>query len=114
MMNFANRLNGLSRPIVIEAVYLTGRYLRHALTWDAFQRQLQADVQTENRDQSVAVVHAIPRDIEAAEGTGMQSIPMECRAAYLKELNAALWRKIELPANEAAVEDDLVALRAVR
>jgi hypothetical protein len=39
---------------------------------------------------------------------------MERRAAYLKELNAALWRKIELPANEAAVEDDLVALRAVR
>ena len=113
MLDLAPRLDGLSRPVVIESVYLAGRYLKHALTPDVFQRQLQADVQTEHRDQSVAVVLAIVRDIENAEGTRIQSVTMERRDAYLKQLDAALWRKIGEPSNDAEVEEDLAALRAV-
>lgn len=113
MLDLATRLDGLSRPVVIESVYLAGRYLSHALTPDVFQRQLQADVQTEHRDQSIAVVLAIIRDIENAEGTAIQSVPMERRAAYLKELDAVLWRRIGVLSDDAAVEDDLAALRMV-
>jgi len=113
MMVSGNRLQGLSWPLLVEVVYLAGRYLRHGLTWDAFQRQLEADVQIPNRQRAVAIVRAVINDIETAEQTEIGSLSLEKRQTYLSSLNALLMEKTRASAVSDDVEDALAELRAV-
>jgi hypothetical protein len=80
-MVLRNRLEGLSRPVLVEVIYLAGRYLSHGLTWDVFRRQLQSDVKTQHRRQSIDVVRALIGDIEKAEGTKILSLSKDKRFA---------------------------------
>src|SRR4051794_18784024 len=97
MVNFDHCLKDLSRPVLIETIYLAGRFLTHQLTWDRFQRQLQADVKTPHRDQSVGAVLDLVREIEREEGTTVASLPIGRRTAYLTELDSLLWRRVTVP-----------------
>src|ERR1700751_3588309 len=112
MVNFDHCLKDLSRPVLIETIYLAGRFLSHQLTWNGFQRQLQADVKTPHRDQSVGAVLDLVREIERTEGIDIASLPTGRRTAYLTELDKPLWGKVTVPINGAEIENELTALRA--
>src|SRR3712207_1587117 len=76
-MDLRNHLEGLSRPVLVEVVYLAGRYLTHGLTKESFLRQLDSDVRTKHRDQSVGVVLDLIALIEKAEGSPIRDLSME-------------------------------------
>jgi hypothetical protein len=111
-MILRNRLRGLSRPVLVEVVYLAGRYLSHGLTWDVFRRQLQSDVKTQHRQRSADIVRALIGDIETAEGTEIRSLSGDKRLAYLSALDDLLRQKIDVSANHDEVEAVLTDLRA--
>jgi hypothetical protein len=112
IMVLGNRLRGLSRPVLVEVVYLAGRYLSHALTWDAFQRQLRSDVKTQHRRQSVDIVRGLIGDIETAEGTKIRSLSGDRRFAYISSLDELLRQKIAPSPDNGEVEAALTDLRA--
>ena len=90
-MDSRKRLEGLSRPVLVEVVYLAGRYLTHGLTQDVFLRQLESDVKTKHREQSVGVVLDVIAAIESAEGAPIRDLPMGKRFALAAELDDVLW-----------------------
>jgi hypothetical protein len=103
-MNFEKRLEGLPRPLLVEAVYLAGRYLTHGLTEDVFLRQLQSDVKTAYSDRSVKLVLELMSEIQTSEGVDIQKMPMSKRFALASELNDALWADLALQQTDANVK----------
>lgn len=110
-MDFRKRLKELSRPVMVESVYLAGRYLIHGLTRDLFLQQLEADVKTKYRDQSVDVVLGIIDSIEASTGAPVGELSMGRRFELATGLDDVLWEDIEQKADDNRVEDTLAALR---
>lgn len=108
----SERLKKLSRPVRVEVVYLVGRYLTHGLKKDTFLRQLEADVRTRHREQSVGAVLDIIAGIERIEGAEISDLPMGTRFNYATNLDDALWQDIDAETNYAKVNDALALLRA--
>ena len=111
-MDFAIYLNGLPRPVLVEVVYLAGRYLTHGLTKDIFLRQLESDVKTHHREQSTGVVLEIMSAIEKAEGDEIRMLPMAKRFGYASKLDDVLWNEIEPRTDDAKADEALTALRS--
>ena len=111
-MDFGKELDGAARPVMVEAAYLCGRMLGHALTEENFIRQLESDVKTRHREQSIKIVLRLVSAIERVEGVSVSEMSKDKRAAYALELNDALWERIETHADDAQVESALVDLGA--
>ncbi len=111
-MDVGTHLASLPKPVLVDTVYLAGRFLTHRLTWDGFKRQLKADVTTPYGARPLKVVASIVQDIEGAEGRGIEAIPMETRAAYVSKLDDLLLRQTTWPADAHEVDALLDTLRA--
>jgi hypothetical protein len=112
-MDLHNRLKGLSRDVLVEAVYLARRYIRHGHTWDTFLRQLQADSKPRERTKAVGIVRAIVADIETAEETDISALSPDRQRFHLSLLHTMLTERIPPSADIEAVDADLAELRSM-
>lgn len=113
-MEFQKHLTNLSRPVMVEAVYLAGRYLTHALTRESFLRQLQADVKSKFHDESVRVVITLVDEIERSLKKPVNELPFAERVSLAAELDDVLWGNIDQQTDDKKIQDALAALRTQR
>lgn len=114
MVNLRPSLAGLSRPVLIEVVYLSARFLTHGLSAKVFWRQMEADSKTIHRETSVPLVLSLMSAIEQAEGAEVANLPMSVRAAYVSELDGAMWDEVTPSIDSETASQTLALLRSTR
>lgn len=112
MIDLHSSLAGLSRPVLIEVVYLAARFLTHGLSAEVFRRQIEADSKTMHRDTSVPLVLSLMAAIQQAEGAEVAYLPMAVRAAYVSELDGAMWDEVAPSIDSETASETLALLRS--
>jgi hypothetical protein len=113
-MNFKSLFQSKPPEVVVEAIYLAGRYLSRSLTWESFVRQLHAEHSTDTRLQAVALVEEISKSIEKESGKPIELLTENEKVEYVSDLDSFLWSTMTSKQDVHDIEEALEALRSTQ
>jgi hypothetical protein len=105
----AKTVEGLKRPIAIEALYLAGRYLSEARTAHGIGHE--PDIKSA---EAARVAKEIVALIEKTEGRDIGDLSREQISSYVNEINGALLKYAEGSVSNVDVDSVLSELRSMR